>query len=101
MKKYLIDGVEYEPILMGDIGDFDEGCDENETCHDCGCKVKECHSLHCDAQRCPACGGQFISCDCNIKVIDDNQEKKEFDKSLYYKVLGKNHKAKKENAEVM
>lgn len=35
MIKYLINGKEYEPIKMGDIGDFNECCDVNTKCHDC------------------------------------------------------------------
>lgn len=39
--------------------------DENQTCHDCGATRGEYHGLGCDMERCPKCGGQLISCDCN------------------------------------
>lgn len=96
MRKYIIDNMEFEPIRMGDLGDFDYGCDANATCHDCGCGVGELHHLNCDAQRCPACGLQFISCDCFIKVVDKEENIRSFDKSLYYKILGKDYKFEEE-----
>jgi len=76
MKKYIIDGIEYDPIKMGEAGDFDEDCDPDATCHDCGCCVGEQHLDGCDAERCPACGGQFISCDCDIKIYEVNDDLK-------------------------
>ena len=89
MRKYFIDDVEHEPIKMGELGDFDEDCESACTCHDCGCAVGEQHTLRCDAERCPSCSGQLISCDCNVFVLDeDNGKKQFFDKSIYYKVSG-------------
>jgi len=38
-------------------------------CHDCHAKHGMPHHCGCDVQRCPKCGGQFISCDCNKKVF--------------------------------
>ena len=89
MRKYIINNKKFNPIRMGDPGDFDYGCEPNATCHDCGCGVGELHHLNCDAQRCPACGLQFISCGCNIFVAENENKKKNFiDKTIYYRVLG-------------
>ena len=35
-------------------------------CHDCGAKRNQYHHSGCDAEICPACGGQLISCDCDV-----------------------------------
>jgi hypothetical protein len=40
--------------------------DGNKHCHDCGIQNKPgtVHHCGCDWERCPACGGQFIGCEC-------------------------------------
>jgi hypothetical protein len=40
-------------------------------CHDCGVVKGQYHVPGCDVERCPCCGGQLISCDCNVVVDDD------------------------------
>lgn len=92
MKKYIIDGVNYDPITMGDVGDFDEGCSPDDTCHDCGCHFGEQHSDGCDAERCPACGGQLISCGCNVKVYEiDNKLKKQLLEKIEHELKNINY----------
>lgn len=57
-------GVSYEPVKVGDYGDFNYGMDEESRCGDCNAKYGHYHHFGCDCEKCPVCGGQLISCDC-------------------------------------
>ena len=65
---YICEGEQYEPVKVGDDGDFFEGDDKNVRCGDCGAKHGFYHHEGCDCERCPVCGNQLISCDCDIEV---------------------------------
>lgn len=41
----------------------------DKPCHDCDVVKGQFHVPGCDVERCPACGGQAIFCDC-----DDDEE---------------------------
>lgn len=38
--------------------------DWDDTCHDCGTPAGRLHHPGCDAEQCPLCQGQAISCGC-------------------------------------
>jgi hypothetical protein len=42
--------------------DFLEG---TQFCHDCNVEKGQYHHAGCDVERCPLCGGQLISCQCD------------------------------------
>lgn len=51
---------------------------KHSTCHDCGVREGQIHSLGCDMERCPFCGGQLITCGCKYKLLgfDEYDENK-------------------------
>lgn len=51
------------------------GCEDDDwgagegPCHDCNVGEGYPHHVGCDAERCPSCGGQFISCECRLDYL--------------------------------
>ena len=63
---YVIDGSEWPRVRYGEEAE-DWGANER-PCHDCGVIKGQYHvPFVCDAERCPACDGQAIGCDCNYE----------------------------------
>ena len=58
---------DYKRIPVGDEHDFDPNMGEGDVCHDCNAGVGQNHHLGCDAEQCPNCLEQLISCDCDIR----------------------------------
>ncbi len=65
---YAIRGVTYARIRFGQ--EDDDWGSARGPCHDCAAIAGEFHVSGCDVERCPACRGQAISCECE----DDEPE---------------------------
>ena len=66
---YVIGGEERARVPYGgEEGDW--GADHH-PCGDCRVIKGEFHVTGCDIERCPACGGQVISCNCPYEGDDD------------------------------
>lgn len=76
MSKLLIKGKLYNPIKIGDHGDWYEN-DKDACCGDCGLRYGQQHLPQCDVERCPACGGQLLSCDCGPAFDVENDVSEE------------------------
>lgn len=61
---YLIQKVEYGRISFGD--DHAGKSTTLQRCRDCNAVRGELHVPLCCLEECPRCGGQAISCDCDI-----------------------------------
>jgi hypothetical protein len=64
---FMYKGREYERFKVGGAGDFFEGADAEAMCGDCGSKYGHYHHYGCDCEYCPVCGGQLITCGCEVR----------------------------------
>lgn len=75
ISKVSIGGKRYNRIRVGGIGDLLSGYSKVTRCGDCGAAMGGFHHWGCDMERCPACGLQLLSCDCEDVYIEGvNQE---------------------------
>jgi len=59
---YLIGGIELERVAYGLEDDYDP--ESSGPCPDCGVGRGQYHVPGCDAEECPRCRGQVLSCGC-------------------------------------
>ena len=59
------DGKKYERKRVGEEGYIKPDC----RCGDCGAKYGFYHHPYCDIEPCPVCGGQLLSCFCDISAF--------------------------------
>ena len=64
---HVLIGKSWHKRLTGSDGFSEAG----QRCHDCGILVKvgNYHHFGCDAERCPKCERQLLSCDCDVRTV--------------------------------
>lgn len=66
-------GTEIPPIRYGQETRGEWGAASGARCHDCGAEPNGYHHPGCDAEECPTCHGQIISCRCNYTDAEWNE----------------------------
>lgn len=61
-------GQVYDRIPFGDERRFGFlSMEKDERCPDCNVALGGFHHTGCDWEECPVCGGQFLSCGCDVR----------------------------------
>ena len=71
--KVFVGGHRCNRIRFGAVGDLLVGIPDKTRCDDCGAVKGGFHHWGCDVERCPVCGRQLLSCDCEdvyIEMVD-------------------------------
>lgn len=63
-----INGADYPRIGHG-LQEREHGMEPPHGCHDCHVKTGQLHIPGCDMEKCPRCGGQIITCDCDLEMV--------------------------------
>lgn len=80
-----LNGRDYERIRWGNEPDYKEWTPEiGSPCGDCDTLYGEFHENGCDIERCPCCGGQFISCLCDNPNIEYTEMKSWGNRKIKY-----------------
>jgi len=70
---YTIVGAEFARIPYG--SEYDDYGADRHPCGDCAVLNGQLHVPgRCDVERCPSCGGQAYSCDCDYEEDDEDGE---------------------------
>ncbi len=77
LTNYLFDGTLVPRIRYGALHDRMPPEDGVLPCHDCAVAVGELHLPGCDAEACPMCFRQAISCGCNMDEDEDEDTEEE------------------------
>jgi len=70
-RTYIIAGVQRGRVRYGEEAE-DWGA-KRQPCRDCGVVNGQFHVINCDVERCPVCGGQAMSCDCDYELEDSGE----------------------------